>query len=55
MNKKFRVHWYNQYETVLIEPEYIIANNKEEAENKARELYYGKKEPAPLLWIEEVI
>ena len=52
--KKFRIHWYDQIETRLIEPNLIEAKDPEEAEGKARTMYYGRKEPAPLIYAEEV-
>jgi hypothetical protein len=52
--KKYRIHWYDQHETRLIEPNLIEANDTEEAEGKARSMYFGRKEPAPLIFAEEV-
>ena len=54
MDKKFRIHWYDQNETKLIEPNLITAKDAEDAEGQARAMYHGRKAPAPLVWAEEV-
>lgn len=53
--KNFRIHWYNQEETVLVEPDLISAKDAEEARGKAMMKYEGREKPAPLIWAEEVI
>ena len=51
--KKYKVTWYNQTEIVKVEPDYITADNEEEATSKAYMKYDGNP-PAPLLMLEEV-
>lgn len=51
--KKYKVMWYDQTEIKKVEPNYIEAENQEEATRKAFMMYEGNP-PAPLLYLEEV-
>ena len=51
--KRYKVTWYDQTEIKKVEPNYIEAENEEEATRKAFMMYAGNP-PAPLLYLEEV-